>query len=422
MTDVIALGIENTTDVPKKVTDRSKKRVLIIEDLGEMRIMLKSFMVSLGYSNIDVEPSGQAAIKRVLEVSYDIILSDYNLGGSVNGQQILETSRKNNSQDQSNIFIMITADTAYESVVTVLEYQPDSYLVKPFPPAAFFRRFERVKKQKKIFASINLARKNNEFEKMEVLAKEVMSQHPQFVNQCLKIIGESLYARGFYKEAKKHYMLIIHKNKNLAWAYYGIALCELKLRTVISAVKKLEETISLSRHFLSAYDLLADALVHLKNLEAAQAVMTSVLEVSPRSSDRILRLAQISAQLNDWPNAEQSFGRLIRLTRESNSEKVEHYYEYLKCLTNMMANDSDNSKQLADKFKRTLVRLRNFNKTNPAVVSNSFRIEIQQHLDRDHVGEAIKSWKQWNRLIELGQASQLTDAQQTTLKKRLGLL
>ena len=422
MTDVIALGVEIATDVPKKITDRSKKRVLIIEDLGEMRIMLKSFMASLGYSNIDVEPSGQAAIKRVLDTPYDIILSDYNLGGSVDGQQILETSRKNYSQDHSTIFIMITADTAYESVVTVLEYQPDSYLVKPFPPAAFFRRFERVKKQKKIFSNINLARKKNEFERMEVLAKEVMAQHPQYANQCLKIIGESLYSRGFYKEAKKHYMLIIHKNKNLAWAHYGIALCELKLGTVVSAVKKLEETISLSRHYLSAYDLLADALVQLKNLEAAQAVLTNVLEVSPRSSERILRLAQISAELGDWPNAEQSYGRLIRLTRESNSEKVEHYYEYLKCLTNMMINSSDNTKPLADKFKRTLIRLRNFNKNNPAVISNSFRIEIQQHLARDHIGEAIKSWKQWNRLIELGQASQLTDAQQTTLKKRLGLI
>ena len=421
MTDVIALGVENTNDIHQGLIDLSKKRVLIIEDIGEMRLMLKSLMTSMGYSNIDVEPSGQSAIKRILERPYDVVLSDYNLGGSIDGQQILETSRKNYSQDHSTIFIMITADTAYESVVSVLEYQPDSYLVKPFPPAAFFRRFERVQKQKKTFESINTARKENDFEKMEAQAKAVMLQYPHFASQCLKIIGESLYARGRYKDAKSHYMLIIQKSKNLAWAHYGIALCELKLGTVAAAIKKLEHTIALSRHYLSAYDLLADAHEDLGNLEDAQAAMIRVLEVSPRSTERALRLAQISMQLNDWPTAEQAYSKVIRLTRETSHEKVEYYYEYLKCLTNIMANSSDNSK-LAEKFKRTLIRLRTFGKANPAAISNSFRVEIQQYLTRDHVGEAIKSWKQWNRLIKSGQATPLTDAQKHTLKKRLGLL
>ncbi|WP_421850123.1 response regulator [Marinomonas sp.] len=421
MADAIIPGVENTNSVQQEFIDLSKKRVLIIEDIGEMRLMLKSLVASIGYTNIDVEQSGQSALKRILERPYDVVLSDYNLGGSVDGQQILEASRKNYSQDYSNIFIMITADTAYESVVSALEFQPDSYLVKPFPPAAFFRRFERVQKQKKIFETINNARKENDFETMEAQAKIIMTQHPHFASQCLKTIGESLYARGHYKEAKKHYTLVTQKSKNLAWAHFGIALCELKLGAIVAAVKKLEYTINLSRHFLSAYDLLTDAYEELGNLEDAQATMISALKASPRSSERVIRLAQISMQLQDWPTAEQAYSRLIRLTRETSHEKVEYYYEYLKCLTNMMTSSSDNSK-LADKFKRTLIRLRAFGKTNPSAISNSFRVEIQQYLARDHVIEAVKSWKQWNRLIKSGQASPLTDAQKHTLKKRLGLL
>ena len=149
MSDVITLGVENTNDVQRKLIDTAKKRVLIIEDIGEMRLMLKSLMTSMGYSDIDVEPSGQAAIKRILEKRYDVVLSDYNLGGTIDGQQILETSRKNYSQDHSTIFIMITADTAYESVVSVLEYQPDSYLVKPFRPPHFFAALNESKRKRK---------------------------------------------------------------------------------------------------------------------------------------------------------------------------------------------------------------------------------------------------------------------------------
>ena len=111
----------------------------------------------------------------------------------------------------------------------------------------------------------------------------------------------------------------------------------------------------------------------------------------------------------------EAYSRVIRLTRETSHEKVEYYYDYLKCLTNMMATGADTTK-LADKFKRTLIRLRTFGKGNPAAISNSFRAEIQQHLARDHMGEAIKSWKQWNRLIKSGHASPLSDAQKYTLK------
>jgi len=61
-----------------------------------------------------------------LNFKYDIVLSDYNLGGNIDGQHILETTRKNYSLDHSAIFMMITADTTYESVVSAVEYEPDS--------------------------------------------------------------------------------------------------------------------------------------------------------------------------------------------------------------------------------------------------------------------------------------------------------
>jgi len=411
---------ESSNEAHQEFVDLSSKRVLIIEDIGEMRIMLKSFMMSLGYSNIDVESSGQFAIKRILEKHYDVVLSDYNLNGSIDGQQILETARKNYSQDHSTIFIMVTADTAYESVVNVLEYQPDSYIVKPFPPAAFYRRFERVQQQKKVFEGINTARKMKNYELMETLAKDVMTQHPNFTSQCLKVIGESLHARGRYKDAKRHYMLIIQKNKNLAWAHFGVALCELKLGNAPATIKKLEDTIQLSRYFLSAYDLLADVQEGLGNLEAAQAAMAKVIEVSPRAIDRSVRLAQISMTMEDWTTAEHAYSRVIRLTRETAFEKVEYHYDILKCITHLMESAEDNVK-LADKFKRIVIRLRTFGKTNPAVISNSFRLEIQQYLVRNHQEAAVKSWMQWNHLINSKHASPLTDAQTYTLEKRLGL-
>lgn len=400
----------------------ANKRVLIVEDIGEMRLMLKSLMSSLGYAKIDIEPSGQAALKRILEGHYDIVLSDFNLGGSVDGQQLLEVTRKTYALDHSTIFMMITADTAYEAVVSVLEYQPDSYLVKPFPPEAFMRRLGRVIQQKKAFNKLNKARINEDWPAVIEEAKAIMAKHKPYANLCLKSIGESLHAQGSYKEAKTHYMLITQKHKNLAWAYYGIAQCEMSLGQYAGAAKNLETTISLSRHFLSAYDLLADAHEKMDNLEQAQQALRAVLEVSPRSPERSKRMGDISAKLKDWAAAEQAYARVIRLSRDTVDETVDMYYDHLQAITNLISAEGENSKLLNDKFKRSLTRLRIIGKASPVAVTNSFRIEVQQYVTRNHIGEAIKSWTNWNRLINDGKASPLTEAQEYTLKKRLGLV
>lgn len=411
--------LPNKDEAPK--TSVANKRVLIVEDIGEMRLMLKSLMSSLGYNKIDVEPSGQAALKRILDGHYDIVLSDFNLGGSVDGQQLLEVTRKTYALDHSTIFMMITADTAYEAVVSVLEYQPDSYLVKPFPPEAFMRRLGRVVQQKKAFNALNKARINHEWDTVIEEAKSIMTKHAPYANLCLKAIGEAMFEKGEYKQAKTHYMLITQKYKTLAWAYYGIAQCEMALGSYAGAAKNLETTISLSRHFLSAYDLLADAYEKLEDLEQAQSILRTVLEVSPRSAERSKRLGDISVKLKDWYTAEQAYSRVIRLNRDTVNETVDMYYDHLQAITNLIASGRED-KTLNEKFKRSLTRLRIIGKTSPVAVTNSFRIEVQQYVTRNHLGEAIKTWQNWHRLINQGKASPLTEAQEYTLKKRLGIL
>lgn len=412
---------ETLTEELEASSKKKNQRVLIVEDMSEMRSMLKALITSLGYTNIDTEASGPAALKLILSKHYDIVFSDYNLGGTVNGQQILEVTRKTYALDHSTIFIMVTADIAYENVVSVLEYQPDSYLVKPFTPAAFKRRFERVKKQKGVFDKINKYRKKQDFIEMEKQAKEIMLEHPNFNSLCLKIIGESLFDRGRYKDAKSHYVTVTKKHPKLAWAHHGVALCDMKLGDTQSAIENLIKTTQLSRHFLSAYDLLAEAQEQLKEYQAAQAAMIEVIEISPYSIERAEKLGRLSARIQDWENAEQGYSRAVRLSRDTSEEKVERYYNHLQSITNLIES-GDQSPKLAERFKRSLIRLRTIGKDSPIVITNSFRAEINQNLTRGYREEAIKSWKQWNSLIDKGYASPITEAQEKIIKKRLGLL
>lgn len=402
-------------------TDKvSEQRVLIIESIAEMRFLLKSLMTSLGYEKIDFELSSQSAIKRIEVIKYDIILSDYNVDNNIDGQQILEATRKYYQLDHPVIFMMITADSAYESVVSILEYQPDCYLIKPFPPAAFFERFDRVVKQRKVFDLAHQARKEKDYITLERVAKAIIKHYPQYSSQCLRVIGESIYERGEYTAAKEHYSMIIQRNNTLDWAHFGAAQCDIKLNSLDQAIERLKQTINLNKHLFSAYDLLADIYLDLNQEKNAQAIIIDALKVSPRSLERSLRLGKISINLKDWETAEQALYKASRGARDSNSDTPQLYYDYLKSITEMIENDIE-APRLIEKFKRALTRLRRIGHSNPVVQTNSFRLEIQNLLARDNKKEAIKTWHTWGKLISYGEAEPITPEQEATLKKKLGL-
>ncbi|SBS35655.1 Chemotaxis protein CheY [Marinomonas spartinae] len=407
-------------EVITKSDAAAEQRVLIIESIAEMRFLLKSLMVSLGYEKIDFEISDQSAIKRIQAIKYDIILSDFNADNKINGQQILEATRKHYNLDHPVIFMMITADRAYESVVSILEYQPDCYLVKPFTPAAFHRRLKRVVKQRTVFDLAHQARKQKDYITLERVAKAIIKHYPQYASQCLRVIGESIYQRGEYQSASAHYAKVLQRNHELAWAHFGMAQCHIKLNQLKQAIETLEQTIELNQYFFSAYDLLVDLYLELNQPKEAQEIIIKALLVSPRSYERSLRLGRISIDLEDWLTAEQALSKAIRSSKDNNSDTPALYYDYLKTITELIENDIE-APRLIEKFHRALTRLRKIGQNNPEVVTNSFRLEVQNLLARGLQKDAVKAWHTWGRRISMEEAEPLTPHQEITLKKMLGL-
>ena len=110
----------------------SSKSVLIIEDFAEFGRSLKSMVSTMGARHIDLVYNGEDAIQACKELKYDIILSDYNLGDSKDGQQILEELHYFKLMKSNTVFIMVTAENTTAMVMGALEFQPDCYLTKPF--------------------------------------------------------------------------------------------------------------------------------------------------------------------------------------------------------------------------------------------------------------------------------------------------
>ena len=108
-----------------------KKRVLIIEDLAEMRSSMKSMLSTLGVQEIETVNNGEEALAKLARKTYHIIFSDYELGRGKDGQQILEEIRYSALIPASTVYIMVTAAQTVEMVMGALECEPDGYIAKP---------------------------------------------------------------------------------------------------------------------------------------------------------------------------------------------------------------------------------------------------------------------------------------------------
>ncbi len=421
MSDVLATEFSSSDKSQFFHGELAEQKVLIIDDLSDMRILLKSLMVNLGYGIIDVIPTAKRAFESIRATQYDLILCDYNLGEEFNGQHILEYARRFYSTSHVCSFIMVTADTTYENVVGVMEYEPDGYLVKPFLPNAFQRRIERVIEQKFNFSQIDKARADKNYELMESLARKTLQDLPQYLSLCLKAIGESLTKRGLFKQAREHYFSITEDKPNYAWAFFHLALCDLKLESHALAIEHFKQTLSLNKHFLSAYDHLATAYEANEEIHLAQKALIDVLAISSRSLERNIRLGKLSLKLNDWETAEVTYSRVIRYVRETEKETFDRYYVHLRVLTKLIE-QRPNDSELTEKFRRSLFRLRAIAQDNPVALSNSYRAELQRYLIIEQLEDAIKVWREWDILIRSQEAAPLNHLQELNLKRKLGLV
>ena len=107
------------------VTVFSNKKVLIIDDMSDVRVQLQLTLSSVGFEKLNHVASIKEAIDKISITEYDIILCDYNLGKGTNGQQFLEYMRTNKKLKRSSILVMETAENSYEKVIAEAEHMPD---------------------------------------------------------------------------------------------------------------------------------------------------------------------------------------------------------------------------------------------------------------------------------------------------------
>jgi len=104
--------------------------VLIVDDYRTMLRILRNLLRQLTFLNVDEAADGAEALQMLHQKKYGLVISDWNMQ-PMNGLDLLREVRGTDAL-RALPFIMVTAESKPENVMTAKQAGVSNYIVKPF--------------------------------------------------------------------------------------------------------------------------------------------------------------------------------------------------------------------------------------------------------------------------------------------------
>jgi two-component system chemotaxis response regulator CheY len=119
-----------------------KMPVLVVDDYNTMIRIIRNLLKQLGFEEVDEASDGTAALAKLREKSYGLVISDWNME-PMTGYALLQEMRADPAL--SGIpFIMVTAESKTENVIAAKKAGVSNYIVKPFNAQTLKNKIDAV--------------------------------------------------------------------------------------------------------------------------------------------------------------------------------------------------------------------------------------------------------------------------------------
>ncbi len=116
--------------------------VLIVDDYNTMVRIIRNLLRQLGFEHIDDASDGAAALAKMEQRKYGLVISDWNME-PMTGYDLLQQVRAHPDMSDTP-FIMVTAESKTENVVAAKKAGVSNYIVKPFNAQTLKSKIESV--------------------------------------------------------------------------------------------------------------------------------------------------------------------------------------------------------------------------------------------------------------------------------------
>lgn len=319
--DIIALRAGASANRPSAAQANehinfSELRALVVDDSPSMRGAMRLTLSNFGVTKVQVSANAAEAIFQIKNRPYDVVLCDFNLGDGRDGQLLLEELRYGNLISLDTVFMMVTAESNYESVAATAELAPDDYVIKPFSAEVLSHRLETVLQKKRAFKDVYRHFHASELAASAAACDELIRSKPKYVVDALRFKGELLVTMGRFDEAEVLYKEVI-KMRAIPWARLGLARALYLQNKHDPAEEELKDVIEAAPGMVAAYDLLSDVCMAKKDTKAAQAALERGVAISGRTVRRQQKLGEVAYDNGDLDTARSAYTKAVEKGRHS---------------------------------------------------------------------------------------------------------
>ncbi len=188
---------------------KANKKILIVEDELIVAEDIADTLKSLGYSVVDIVPSGEKAIEAASQTQPDLVLMDIMLPGKIDGVEAAEEIRR--ECDIPVVYLTAYADEKTVERATVTE--PFGYLIKPFEEKELRTTIEIALRRHQV--EQNIKGRVETAEKMRKQAEEERDRHSHYVCMASHEFRHPLTTIFVTSEILKQYGAQLTEDKKL---------------------------------------------------------------------------------------------------------------------------------------------------------------------------------------------------------------
>lgn len=307
------------------------KKALVIDDCAPVRSTVKGMLQQMGFEAIHVAKDAAEAIQKCMDMPFDFILCDFNLGDCKDGYQLFEALKQQQLLAPLCCFIVISAESQSQIVHGVIELQPDDYLLKPFTAPALEERICRAVKHRIALRKVFFRLFEQDHAEAARECDFVIRTQPDYATQAMRLKGELLLKLGEFDKAELFYQKVLTK-KAYSWARLGHALSCFYLERWEDTELELADLTQFGDTKVEALDWLSRLYVRHGRYQLAFETLTKAASLSPKNVSRQKTLSNLCVILGNSENAARINAKIVQAARHSIDDTADNYLNHARAL------------------------------------------------------------------------------------------
>ena len=361
--------------------------VLVADDSRLICTSLANQLRAAGFNkdNIALSYKSNDVLSKCRQTHYDLIICDYNFNGYLNGYQLLEELRHHQYLQPKTLFIFLTGENDQKVVRTIIDTQPDDYILKPFNKPFLLKRIKSGMQRKRQLLPLYQALERRDYQMAIDECDRLIESFPQYTAIILKIKAESLNHSQQYSAAKQLYLTLLKEN-NQDWVKVALANTLVKNNEVDQA-KGLLNTLKNKKNNPYYFDEMSNISLVDDDVPAAISHLKRSTMLLEAGADRELIIANLSMAVSAYKDAFLFIERYYDSNKNTYRGNIDTRINYLRYFLFQFF-DKHNQSTFEHQLISMMPILKELNQRKDLNLQNAL-VSAHIHLLRGEINQAI---------------------------------